>query len=87
MAWMFRWLDHLLTRLRPSSGNDGWVEPGNAITRAILSGAVAQLPAIAAGAAAEVTPAEITALPERVQPAPATRTAQRTRRRRAGRAA
>ena len=87
MSWMFRWLDHLLTRLRPSSGNEGWVEPGNAITRAILSGAVAQLPAISGAIDPEVTPAEITPLPERVQPAPATRTAQRTRRRRAGRAA
>ncbi len=84
MAWMFRWLNGLLVRLRSreSTANNAWIEPSNAITRAILSGAVAQLPPLFA----EVEPAEIVPLPQRM-PAPATRTAARVRRRRATRAA
>lgn len=83
MAWMFRWLDHLLARFRSSGSraDAGWVEPSNAITRAIMTGAVAKLPL----AEPDREPAEVVTLPARSQPA--TRTAQRTRRRRAGRAA
>jgi len=85
MAWMFRWLTGLLARLRPgdsATSNNAWVEPSNAITRAILNGAVAELPPLFA----ETEPAEIVPLPQRA-PAPATRTAARVRRRRANRAA
>ena len=85
MSWMFRWLTQLVARLRSAeraNGANAWVEPSNAITRAILSGAVAELPPLLA----EVSPAEIVPLPQR--PAvPATRTAARVRRRRATRAA
>ena len=100
---MFRWLDQLLSRFRRENNEHhalekGWVEPSNAITRAILSGAIAQL----AGSASSA-PAPVAALPEpmapeftettetiepaRGTPAIVTRTAQRTRRRRATRAA
>ncbi len=113
--WMFRWLQRLIARARiAGSADHGWVEPSNAITRAILSSAVPQLPmaatpppvraesaapALAARPVAQtVTVAtapiaepvhaaiEVDA-PERTQAQPATRTAQRTRRRRASRAA
>lgn len=82
---MFRWLGSLLGKFQSSErAAAAWVEPSNAITRAVLTGAVPQL------ALSEPVrpPAEVTELPERETPAaPATRTAQRTRRRRAGRAA
>jgi len=82
MLWTFRWLEHLLARFRRSEGDDaGWVEPSNSITRAVMSGAVSGL----ALSVPEPTPAEVVEIPSREQPA--TRTAQRTRRRRAGRAA
>lgn len=101
---MFRWLDQLLSHLRrgnsePHALEKGWVEPSNAITRAILSGAVAQLAtssaaapaqALAVGVPASATePLETleTLEPARETPAIVTRTAQRTRRRRATRAA
>ena len=85
MTWMFRWLSVLLSRVRSREGaasNNAWVEPSNSITRAILSGAVAELPPLPL----EKTPAEILPMPQKTA-APATRTAQRVRRRRAGRAA
>lgn len=86
MAWMFRWLTGLIARLRADEGrgaSNAWVEPSNAITRAILAGAVGELPMIAEPAAAE---AEIVPMPQRA-PAPTSRTAARVRRRRASRAA
>lgn len=85
MSWMFRWLTHLVARLRSAesaSGSNAWVEPSNAITRAILSGAVAELPPLAP----EPTLADVVPMPQRTA-APATRTAARVRRRRATRAA
>ena len=90
MSWMFRWLDSLLARLRDArSADKGWVEPSNAITRAILGGAIAQLAIAAPEPALAIS--ETAAIPEPAQPAIAapvvTRTAQRTRRRRATRAA
>jgi hypothetical protein len=84
MSWMFRWLEHFVARFRSAeSAPAGWVEPSNAITRAVLSGTVAPLPL--AAIEPQPVPAEVVDLPARAQPA--TRTAQRTRRRRAGRAA
>jgi hypothetical protein len=104
---MFRWLDQLLSRLRRDNSEHhaferGWVEPSNAITRAILSGAVTQLaintltsppagraePAVARVATPEHSPV-IAETPEPAQDKPGlvSRTARRARRRRAGRAA
>ena len=84
MAWMFAWLRHLLSILPGFRDSEaGWVEPSNSITRAVLSPAAIALPEV--GDEPSRTPAEIVTLPAR--PQPATRTAQRTRRRRAGRAA
>ncbi|MEO8539677.1 MAG: hypothetical protein ABI577_08045 [bacterium] len=86
MAWMFRWFEGLLAHLRSSESKaNAWVEPSNAITRAILSGAVAALPALPL----EQEPGDIVPLPQRTTApaAPVTRTAQRVKRRRAGRAA
>ena len=42
MAFVFRWWQSLLHALSlgGSGKDDGWVEPGNEITRAVLSGAV-----------------------------------------------
>ena len=115
--WMFRWLQRLFAhRAAAGTGSDPrWVEPSNAITRAILAGMVGELPlaakapvvarpvaaasttsqpaaAIAEGPATPVSAtmadAEDIAVAERsAAQQPATRTAQRTRRRRASRAA
>jgi hypothetical protein len=112
--WMFRWLQRLIARARiAGSADHGWVEPSNAITRAILNSAVPQLPMAArTPVLAESADPALTSLPaaqavtvatapvpgpvhaaievdapERTQAQPATRTAQRTRRRRASRAA
>lgn len=84
MSWMFRWLSAILSHL-PFRGDDeaGWVEPSNAVTRAVLGGVPLALPI--AEASPTHQPAPVVELPQRSQPA--TRTAQRTRRRRAGRAA
>ena len=83
MVWKFRWLHSFLARLRGSerASGAGWVEPSNAITRAVMTGSFAELPM----SVPLREPAEVVTLPARTQPA--TRTAQRTRRRRAGRAA
>lgn len=82
MSWMFNWLQQLLARFgRSDSADSGWVEPSNSITRAVISGAVSGL----ALSLPEPKPAEVVEIPAREQPV--TRTAQRTRRRRAGRAA
>ena len=46
MSWLFRLLDHVLGRFRAAeaAGEDPkWVEPSNAITRAVLSGNICQL--------------------------------------------
>lgn len=86
MAWMFRWLSAFFARFRGDSlSESGWVEPSNAITRAILTGHVPELPAAAAGAEPAAVEREPLTLPQRSPQV--TRTAQRTRRRRAGRAA
>ena len=83
MAWMFGWLRSLLAKLGGSeSASNAWVEPSNSITRAIITGSVPVLPAIAAVR----TDTDLLPLPQKVT-VPATRTAQRVRRRRAGRAA
>ncbi|PWB43311.1 MAG: hypothetical protein C3F10_11510 [Dehalococcoidia bacterium] len=84
MSWMFRWLSAILSHL-PFRGDDeaGWVEPSNAVTRAVLGGVPLALPIAEASPIHQ--PAPVVELPQRSQPA--TRTAQRTRRRRAGRAA
>jgi len=73
MSWMFRWLDQLLSHLRRENSEHhaferGWVEPSNAITRAILSGAVAQL-AISAPVAEPVVAQATPAPPAAPQPA------------------
>lgn len=82
MAWMFRWLEQFLTRLRPAGAADPkWVEPSNAITRAILAGAVAELPTMAA----PPQPVEITEVADPVEEPPAE--AEPAAARRAGRAA
>jgi hypothetical protein len=79
---MFNWLQHLVTRFGRSGGADsGWVEPSNSITRAVMSGAMRGL----ALSLPEPEPVEVVEIPTRDQPV--TRTARRTRRRRAGRAA
>lgn len=84
MAWMFRWLQHLIASLPFSREPEaGWIEPSNEITRAVLSAQAITLPQVVEER--EATPAEIVQLPAR--PQPATRTAKRTRRRRASRAA
>ncbi|MBK8558935.1 hypothetical protein [Candidatus Amarobacter glycogenicus] len=83
MVWKFRWL-HSIPRAAPRlerATGAGWVEPSNAITRAVMTGSFAELPM----SVPLREPAEVVTLPARTQPA--TRTAQRTRRRRAGRAA
>ena len=48
MAFLLRWWQSFLHTLSFSGGGqgDGWVEPGNEITRAILSGDVGALPAL-----------------------------------------
>jgi hypothetical protein len=100
--WMFRWLQRLFAHRATATANDDprWVEPSNAITRAILSGLVSELPRMGepvAPAAPAVSDA-VTSTPEpavvedspaaeRPVAQPATRTAQRSRRRRASRAA
>lgn len=84
MSWMFRWLSALLSRFRFGGETDaGWVEPSNAVTRAVLGTTPLELPATVIEPVH--APAPVLPLPQRVQPA--TRTAQRTRRRRASRAA
>ena len=52
MAFLLRWWQSFLHALSLGVGgkNDGWVEPGNEITRAILSGAVTGLPMLQAEA-------------------------------------
>ena len=105
MSWMFRWLERLVSHLRSPEGADPkWVEPSNAITRAILAGAAAHLsakpihasatvsePVLAPAAAVAVAAPEVAesedTLERAAAAAPVTRTAQRSRRRRAGRAA
>jgi len=79
---MFRWWSAVFARLRGREADSGWVEPSNTITKTILSGYVPELPM----AVPDRAPAEVTELPQRTQPV-VTRTAQRTRRRRAHRAA
>ena len=106
MSWMLRLLERLVARPRASeSAASKWVEPSNAITRAIISGALLQ-PALAAPARTAAIAAAPTAVPALPQPevaaivaepeaveaperaaATVTRTAQRSRRRRASRAA
>jgi hypothetical protein len=81
---MFRWLSAILSHLPfRGDGETGWVEPSNAVTRAVLGGVPLALP-LAEGEPVR-PPAPVVELPQRSQPA--TRTAQRTRRRRASRAA
>lgn len=84
MSWMFRWLSALLSHLALRKDSDaGWVEPSNAVTRAVLGGVPLALPLAETEPARQ--PAPVVDMPQRSQPA--TRTAQRTRRRRASRAA
>ncbi len=73
----------MLARLRGGDGDAGWVEPSNAVTRAVLGGAPLELLATVIERAP--SPSPVLPMPQRAQPA--TRTAQRTRRRRASRAA
>jgi hypothetical protein len=81
---MFRWLSALLSRLPFRGDSDaGWVEPSNAVTRAVLGGVPLTLPLAEAEPVHQ--PAPVVEMPQRAQPA--TRTAKRTRRRRASRAA
>lgn len=81
---MFRWLSALLSRFRFGGETDaGWVEPSNAVTRAVLGSSPLELRGT--GVEPVHSPAPVLPLPQRVQPP--TRTAQRTRRRRASRAA
>lgn len=81
---MFRWLSAFLSRLPfRGDGEGGWVEPSNAVTRAVLGSVPLDLPMVESEPAAQ--PGRVVELPQRAQPA--TRTARRTRRRRAGRAA
>ncbi len=106
MSWMFSWLENLLARMRrdaqgPHALEKGWVEPSNAITRAVLSGAVARYavaevqqpaaPVVVQVTYAVETPVAETAVPEpqtdRAEEPIVVRTARRLRRRRATRAA
>ena len=93
---MFRWLERLVAHLGGSPSADSkWVEPSNAITRAILAGTVKQPFAMAEAPVAIAPDAPVIALepvaiaeePAVRVAAPVTRTAQRSRRRRASRAA
>ncbi|WP_322796626.1 hypothetical protein [Tepidiforma sp.] len=88
MAWIIRWWRALLDRVLHRGGDDAWVEPWNAITRAVLGQAPAPvLPPVAPTAVVrrERRTASVIAIQSRQQPV--TRTAQRVRRRRAARAA
>lgn len=87
MAWMLRWWQAILSALQ---GNDrelhGWVEPSNAITRAILTAplpgaAMAAAQPVSQAAAEPVAPAAEAPLEAETAPA------VRTRRRRWSRAA
>lgn len=99
MAFLVRWWQSFLRALSSANSDrdDGWVEPGNTITRAILSGAVSGLPALQleASAQAEVLlpalPAAADVPDVEVEPAAAEETREapsaRPRKRRAHRAA
>ncbi|MEO6397909.1 MAG: hypothetical protein ABIP13_05540 [Tepidiformaceae bacterium] len=52
MAFVVRWWQSFLQALslRDGAGHDAWVEPGNRITRTVLSGAVTVLPVLASDA-------------------------------------
>ena len=84
MSWMFRWLDVLLSRLpRSRDAGDKWVEPSNAITRAIMSASFA-LPAAAVVASPAATvevevelPAAAEVVETAVEEAPETTTKKR----------
>ncbi len=86
MAWLLRALRALIDTLLRRSSEDAWVEPSNAITRAVLSPAAEiALPPIEPPVRRARRTASVIALNARQQPV--TRTAQRVRRRRAARAA
>ncbi|MEJ5222091.1 MAG: hypothetical protein WHT63_08810 [Tepidiforma sp.] len=86
MAWLIRLFRSLVDALLRRSHGDAWVEPSNAITRAVLTApASISLPPIEPPVRRQRRTASIIALNARQQPA--TRTAQRVRRRRASRAA
>lgn len=85
MAWMSRWLTHLLARFGGTETGTHWVEPSNAITRAVLSGQVPELATAVVVTEPAVEEAELPLPAEEEQPvAPA---AQRSGRRRSRRAA
>jgi hypothetical protein len=86
MAWLLRLSRAIVDALLRRHRDDGWVEPSNAITRAVLSSlASIELPPIEAPVRRPRRTASVIALNATRQPA--TRTAQRLRRRRAHRAA
>ncbi len=86
MAWFIRLFRSLLDALLRRSNEDAWVEPSNAITRAVLTApASICLPPVEPPVRRKHRAAGIIALNARQQPP--TRTAQRIRRRRASRAA
>jgi hypothetical protein len=86
MAWLLRFYRALVDALLRRQKDDGWVEPSNAITRAVLAAPESiALPAIEPPVRRSRRTASVIALNARQQPA--TRTAQRVRRRRASRAA
>lgn len=72
MSWLIRLLDHLLGRFRAADGaaaDPKWVEPSNAITRAILNGNIGEL--LATGNAAVSSPVVAASAPMVEHPAPA----------------
>jgi hypothetical protein len=86
MAWLMRFYRAIVDSLLRRQRDDGWVEPSNAITRAVLaSPSSIALPPIEPPVRRQRRTASIIALNARQQPV--TRTAQRARRRRANRAA
>ncbi|GIW13837.1 MAG: hypothetical protein KatS3mg062_1276 [Tepidiforma sp.] len=86
MAWLIRCYRALVEALLRRRRDDDWVEPSNAITRAVLASAESiALPLIEPPVRRPRRTASVIALNARLQPS--TRTAQRVRRRRASRAA
>jgi hypothetical protein len=86
MAWLMRFYRAIVDALLRRQRDDGWVEPSNAITRAVLSApSPIALPPIEPPVRRQRRTASVIALNARQQPV--TRTGQRTRRRRASRAA
>ncbi|WP_322818740.1 hypothetical protein [Tepidiforma sp.] len=82
MAWLLRCFRAVVDVLLRRQTDDGWVEPSNTVTRAVLAASASiALPAIEPPVRRQRRTASVIALNARQQPP--TRTAQRVRRRRA----